>query len=183
MTSEIIFSGFGGQGIILMGQMLAQAGLEAEKHVTWFPSYGPEMRGGTAYCSIVISDSAIGSPVIVRPDILTVMNSPSLLRFADSVKPEGTLIINSSLVEERSTRTDIKQVCLPMNKVAEELNQPRALNCVALGVMAGTCPIIEKEAFVMAINTLLGKKFAAKPTLLELNRQAFLTGYDSAQKV
>lgn len=181
MTTEVIFSGFGGQGIMVMGQMLAQAGLEANKHITWFPSYGPEMRGGTAYSSIVISDDRIGSPIIVEPDVLVVMNTPSLHRFSDKVKPHGVLIINSSLVEETSPRTDIRQISVPMNKLAEDLNQPRALNCVGLGAVAGTCSFLEQKFFISAIHTLLGKKFAAKPALLELNKQAFLAGFEAAK--
>ncbi len=180
MKYEMIFSGFGGQGIMLMGQLLAQAGLEAGKHVSWFPSYGPEMRGGTAFCSIIISDQPIGSPVVTAPDVVVAMNLPSLHRFAPQLKPGGLLIVNASLVEERSERTDIRQISAPMNELAESLHAPKALNVIGLGVVAGACNPAPREAFIAAMETMLGKKFANKPGLLDLNKQAFAAGYKSA---
>jgi len=180
MKYEMIFSGFGGQGIMLMGQLLAQAGLEAGRHVSWFPSYGPEMRGGTAFCSIIISDAPIGSPVVTSPDVVAAMNLPSLHRFAPQLKPGGTLIINSSLVDARSPRTDIHQLAVPMSSLAEALKAPKALNVIGLGVVAGAVHPAPNEAFFAAMETILGKKFANKPGLLDLNKQAFLAGCDAA---
>lgn len=182
MQHAMIFSGFGGQGIMLMGQLCAQAGLEAGKQVSWFPSYGPEMRGGTAFCSIVLSDDLIGSPVVIAPDVLVVMNLPSLHRFAQSVRPGGMMIVNSSLIPEEPEypdRADIRIVRVPMNAMAEGFGDARVLSVIALGVVAGACAPVEQGAFLDAMQTMLGKKLAGKPALRELNDKAFQAGYDA----
>ena len=169
MKQEIIFSGFGGQGIMLMGQILTQAGLEEGKQVSWIPSYGPEMRGGTAYCSVVISDERIGSPIVVEPTILVVMNLPSLHRFQKDLLPKGTLIINESLAPERSSRKDIQQFVLPMNELA-------------LGALLAATGVVDPKALQAAVLKMFGKKFAEKPELMEVNQRAFQVGYEAALK-
>ena len=183
MNHEMIFSGFGGQGIMLMGQLCAQAGLEAGKEVSWFPSYGPEMRGGTAFCSIILADEPVGSPVVIDPGIVAAMNQPSLLRFMPSLRPGGTLIINSSLTDMKPDRTDIRIVCVPMNQVAEACGSSKILSSVGLGVVAGACAPVDESAFLLALDALLGKKFAHKPALLELNKKAFLAGCSAGRNL
>ena len=182
MKQEIIFSGIGGQGIMLMGQILTQAGLEEGKQVSWIPSYGPEMRGGTAYCSVVISDERIGSPIVVEPTILVVMNLPSLHRFQKDLLPKGTLIINESLAPERSSRKDIQQFVLPMNELADQVGDKKALNFIALGALLAATGVVDPKALQAAVLKMFGKKFAEKPELMEVNQRAFQVGYEAALK-
>jgi 2-oxoglutarate ferredoxin oxidoreductase subunit gamma len=181
MTHSIIFSGFGGQGVMLMGQILTQAGLHDGKTVSWIPSYGPEMRGGTAYCSVTISDGAIGSPIVTEPTLVVAMNLPSVIRFAPQVVPGGTLIINSSLAEEGGNRSDITEVRAPMNAIADELKSPKVLNMVGLGVVLAAAKPVSEQAMLKALDTMLGKKFAEKPQLLELNRNALKKGMEQVK--
>ncbi|CAK7061125.1 MAG: Pyruvate synthase subunit PorC [Desulfovibrio sp.] len=178
MTHSIIFSGFGGQGVMLMGQLLTQAGLHDGKKVSWIPSYGPEMRGGTAYCSVTISDDTIGSPIVTEPTLVVAMNLPSVTRFAPQVVPGGTLIINSSLSDEGGNRSDITEVRAPMNAIADELKNPKVLNMVGLGVVLAAAKPVSEQAMLKALDTMLGKKFASKPHLLELNRTALKKGME-----
>lgn len=182
MTHSIIFSGFGGQGIMLMGQLLTQAGMHYNKKVAWIPSYGPEMRGGTAYCSVTISDDAIGSPVITEPNIVVAMNLPSVTRFAPQIVPGGTLIINSSLAPDAVERKDITQVLAPMNAIADELGNPKVLNLIGLGVLLAACAPVSEEAMLKGMDVMLGKKFASKPHILELNRKALKKGMEQVKK-
>ena len=175
-THQMIFSGFGGQGIMLMGQILTQAGLEDGHQVSWIPSYGPEMRGGTAYCSVVVSDDPIGSPVVSAPTLVLAMNLPSKDRFEPALAPGGHLIINSSLVPEAPARSDIHNHLLPMNEITGRLNNPKVLNMVALGAIYAAAKPVSEEAVFKAMAVLFGKKFADKPQLVELNRQAFRAG-------
>jgi len=136
--TQYIMAGFGGQGIMFAGQFVANHGLVNGKHVSWFPSYGPEMRGGTANCSVVVSDNAIGSPVVSSPDICLVMNLPSLEKFESRVKPGGTIYVDSSIVEKKVARTDINVVYIPATKLAGEIGKPRLANVVMLGkILAG----------------------------------------------
>ena len=176
MTHEIILSGFGGQGIMVMGQLLTQAGLEEGKQVSWIPSYGPEMRGGTAYCSVIISDDIIGSPLINNPTLLVPMNLPSMHRFEPLMQAGGTMIINSSLILEEPKRTDIKVFKAPMNDLASELNSTKVLNIIGLGTIVAASKIVSQEAALKAIEKTFGEKFASKPQLLELNKNAFAKG-------
>ena len=182
MTHSIIFSGFGGQGIMLMGQLLTQAGMLAGKQVSWIPSYGPEMRGGTAYCSVTISEEAIGSPVIVEPTVVVAMNLPSVTRFAPQLVPGGTLIINSSLAPDPVDRKDVTQVPAPMNAIADGLGNPKVLNLVGLGVLIAACQPVTKEEMLNGMDAMLGKKFAGKPKILELNRTALQKGMERAAR-
>ncbi|MBP9503644.1 MAG: 2-oxoacid:acceptor oxidoreductase family protein, partial [Candidatus Promineofilum sp.] len=120
METSIIISGFGGQGALFAGQLLAYAGMDAGRHVTWIPSYGPEMRGGTAHCVVIISDDPVGAPVVAHPDVAIVLNLPSFHKYEPLVKPEGLLIVNSSLVDHQSSRADIETIYIPANGLAEE---------------------------------------------------------------
>lgn len=143
---EFQLAGFGGQGIMVMGQVMCYAGLDEGKHVSWFPSYGAEMRGGTANCAVVVSDEEIGSPVIGRPDVVVVMNNPSLLKFESSVKPGGYLFVNSTLVDRKPTRNDIKIVYVPANEVAMKLGNAKVANMVMLGAMLEKTKTVDPQS-------------------------------------
>lgn len=140
MTNEIIFAGFGGQGVILAGKILALAGMSEDKYVSHIPSYGAEMRGGTANCSVIVSDEEIASPVIEKPDVVIALNKPSMTKFEQQLKPNGLLIYNSSLIDVEPTRKDIRVVALPCNEICAETNNPRGTNMVALGALLKTVP-------------------------------------------
>jgi 2-oxoglutarate ferredoxin oxidoreductase subunit gamma len=135
MQTEIILSGFGGQGIMFAGQVLTYAAMDAGREVTWIPSYGPEMRGGTANCTVVIADEEIGSPVVKNPDVALVMNLPSLDKYEPMIKPGGTLIINQSMVDRKAKRKDISVFTIPCNDIAEKLGNARLANMVAVGAL------------------------------------------------
>lgn len=176
MTHEILISGFGGQGILLMGQLLSEAALLEGKQVSWIPSYGQEMRGGTAYCSVIISDERIGSPLIDNPTLLVPMNLPSMTRFEPQMRAGGTMIINSSLVKEEPKRNDITVYKVPMNEIASKIHA-QTLNVVGLGTVVALGKVVEKASAIKAIEKTFGKKFANKPKLMALNVDAFEQGY------
>lgn len=172
MTEEIIMSGFGGQGIMLMGQLITYAGMLENKQVSWIPSYGPEMRGGTANCSIIISDDPIGAPTIAEPTAVVAMNLPSIEKFEPVIQPGGVLIINSSLVERTSTRSDIKVYQVPANDIAVELGNSRVANMVIVGALVAAIGTVQSESVIKAF----AKLFARKPELLSINEKAILRG-------
>jgi 2-oxoglutarate ferredoxin oxidoreductase subunit gamma len=173
MQTEVMFAGFGGQGVMAMGQMLAYAGLEEGKNVLWFPSYGPEMRGGTAYCTVVVADRAIGSPIIDRPASIAVLNRPSLDKFGNRVKPGGLLITNTSLIDVRCERTDIEKLDVPANQIAIECGTAKAANMVILGAYVGFTGAIGLES----VKHMVHKQFAAKPHLIEMNLKILERGH------
>jgi 2-oxoglutarate ferredoxin oxidoreductase subunit gamma len=142
MQTEVIFAGFGGQGVLFSGQVLAFAAMDAGHDVTWMPSYGPEMRGGTANCTIVIADEEIGSPTVKHPKAAVVMNLPSLDKFEPLVAPGGVLIVNSSLVNRNPARADITWLMIPAQEIAETIGPRRLLNMVMLGAMLDKLPIL-----------------------------------------
>ncbi len=174
MTSEIIIAGFGGQGIVSSGIILAHAGMIEEKHVTFFPSYGAEMRGGTANCSVVVSSEPVASPIVANPDIVIAMNEPSLLRFEPTIKENGILLYNKTLIRSIPSRKDITVLPIEASAVAEELGQGRIANMVMLGAMV-------KKSKLLTIATLKKaqrKRFTkAKDEQLELNDSALEKGY------
>lgn len=135
METSIIIAGFGGQGVLFAGQLLAYAGMDDGRHVTWIPSYGPEMRGGTAHCTIIIGDDPIGAPIVARPDIAVVLNRPSYDKYEPLVKPGGLLVVNSSIVTAVSRRNDMDTVYIPANTIAEENGTTKMLNMAAVGAM------------------------------------------------
>jgi 2-oxoglutarate ferredoxin oxidoreductase subunit gamma len=177
MQREVKFAGFGGQGIMTVGKFLALAGMEEGKHVCWIPSYGPEMRGGTAYCTVVISDREIGSPVINNPESLVVFNRPSLEKFGPTVKPNGLIVTNSSLIEITAGRSDVDEVLVPFNDIANRLDNGRSINIVALGAFVARSGIVEVETQ----EKVLCDKFARKHKVLELNLQTFRAGVEHAR--
>ncbi len=152
MQTEVIFSGFGGQGALFAGQVLAFAAMDAGYDVTWMPSYGPEMRGGTANCTVVIADKEIGSPTIKNPVAAVVMNLPSLDKFEPRIVPGGVLIVNSSLVNRDPVRTDITWVMIPAQEIAETIGPRRLLNMVLLGGLIEKLPILSLEELKKALD-------------------------------
>lgn len=174
MRHEIIMSGFGGQGVLLMGQILAYAGMLEEKRVSWIPSYGPEMRGGTANCSVIITDGATGSPMVVHPTAAVVLNLPSLDKFEGAVQPDGVLIVNSSLIDKAVKRQDINTYRVPVNDIATELGNLKMANMVALGALIAATDAVDMEVLFKAF----AKKFASKPQVIEANKVAIHRGYD-----
>ena len=146
MQQEVIIAGFGGQGVLFAGQLLAYTAMDEGKAVTWIPSYGPEMRGGTANCTVVVSDEEIGSPFVKNPTAVLAMNLPSLDKFEQLVAPGGVLVVNSSMVDRAVTRDDIKVVSLPANEIAEELGSGRSVNMVMLGALLGNLDLLPMEA-------------------------------------
>jgi len=165
MQMEVRFAGFGGQGILLAGKFFAEAAMEEGKQVAWIPSYGPEMRGGTAYCTVVIADHQIGSPIVNSPGHLVVMNRPSLEKFAPTIKPGGICLVNSSLIPITSGRDDLIEVLVSCNHIANEFGNPRGANMVILGAFA----MLSQAVSLVTIEHLVRHQFAAKPKLIDGN--------------
>ncbi|MCD6326274.1 2-oxoacid:acceptor oxidoreductase family protein [bacterium] len=176
MTTELIVAGFGGQGVLLFGKFLALSGLKEEKEVVWIPSYGPEMRGGTCNCTVVVSDDPIGSPIIDAPNTVVVMNKPSLTKFGPRVSSDGLLLINSSLIDTTSDRTDIKIETVPANEIALELGNGRAANMVALGAYIALTKAVKFDTVLDVIR----ESFAKKKEFIDLNLAAAKRGYELA---
>lgn len=176
MYQGIRMSGFGGQGVISAGILLAQAGLLEGKNVSWFPAYGAEMRGGTANCSVVVADDEVSSPIVSRPDTAVVLNEPSLAKFEPMLKPGGLLIVNSSLINTKPKRTDIKVAMVPCNAIAQELGNIKIANMVALGALAGLTGAVSIESIAKALPKVFKR---AKPEILELNVKALRKGAEA----
>lgn len=173
MNTEIIAAGFGGQGIMSMGKFIAEAALNQDLDVSWVPSYGPEMRGGTANCSIIISDKAIGSPVVTNPSVLIAMNLPSLNRFEGQISPDGTIFLNSSIIKEASERRDVKAVHIPCDEIAAALGNGKAANMVMLGAFAAATGVLRLQT----IKALVAEKFTgAAAGLADINIKALEQG-------
>ena len=179
MHHEIIIAGFGGQGVLFAGQVIAYAALAEGRHVTWIPSYGPEMRGGTANCTVVVSDEEIGSPLVKRPSAAIVLNQPSMDRYAPLVAPGGVLVVDASLIETRSGRSDIHEFDVRAKDIAAELGQQRAANVVALGALVAATGVVQ----LASVEAVLEKKFAANPEVLNVNRRALHLGAEFTTKV
>ena len=179
MMTEKISSGFGGQGVLTAGLMLADAGMESGKHVTWYPSYGSEMRGGTANCGVTISDAEVSSPFVVKADMAVAMNQPSLDKYESIVKPGGVLIYNEDLSRYTPTRSDIKVIAVPATTLAESVGNTRALNVVLLGTIVAVSDIIADETAKVIIAEKLG---ARKPQFLESNLKAYALGRELGLK-
>ncbi len=177
MQKEIILSGFGGQGIMFAGQILTYAAMDAGMAVTWIPSYGPEMRGGTANCTVVIADEEIGSPVVKNPDLALAMNLPSLDKYEPMVKPGGTLVVNESMVDRGANRTDITTIFIPCNKIAEEIGSPRLANMVAVGAMLEGMKVLTFADLETALNNHMPGRHKQ---LLPKNLEALKRGIDFA---
>lgn len=173
MIQKIRCAGFGGQGIVLMGKLLAHAAMDENRHTTFFPQYGAAMRGGTANCSVIVSDAAIASPIVDDPDAILIMNGPSLDKFEPIVKPGGWIFYNSSLIERKVKRTDVKVVEIQANKVAEEVGSAKTANMVMLGAFAKKTGTVKLESLLAALDVQLEGK---NEKLMDLNREAMKRG-------
>lgn len=166
---KLIIAGFGGQGVMLIGQMLAYAGMLEGKEVTWMPSYGPEMRGGTANCSVIVSDKRISSPIVTEATAVVAMNLPSLTKFEGLVKPGGYLFVNTSLVKEKPSRSDVEICSIDSNEIAISLHNEKVSNMVMLGAIVGRTGIVKQESIEKVMEKLFTGK---KAKLLPLNKEA-----------
>ena len=172
-TTQILIAGFGGQGILFAGKFLAYKGLLEELQVSWLPSYGPEMRGGTANCNVIVSEQPVGSPIITAPDVLIAMNLPSLLKFEPTVKAGGTIFVNSSIITEKVTRTDVKAVYVPCLEIAQELGNMKVANMVMLGAYIQAMGNLSFDT----IKEMLVHMFTGpKAKLVDLNIEALRRG-------
>ena len=173
MKREIIISGFGGQGGLAIGKNLAEAGMAEGLNVTWAPSYGPEMRGGTANCSVVLSDKPVGSPVFAHPTDLIALNEPSLVKFEAGVVPNGLVFVNSDVVTDKVTRPDLTAYYIPCAKIAEEVGNPKVANMVMLGAYVAGTKFLKPET----IEEMIQEMFAGpKAKFIPLNIEAFRRG-------
>ena len=178
MKKEFIFAGFGGQGMLLIGKFLAMACMMDGKHVSWLPSYGPEMRGGTANCSVIVSDDPVASPLVDMADCIVAMNRPSLDKFESKANPGGVLIINSSIIDRKAERDDIQVVYCDATRIAEEIGNPKGANVAILGALMAKAPVCSTDVMVEAIRIELGAK---KARFLEGNKKALVAGMEAAK--
>jgi 2-oxoglutarate ferredoxin oxidoreductase subunit gamma len=174
MLIKTVFAGFGGQGVLSMGLNLAQAALLEGKNVTYLPSYGAEVRGGTANCTVAVSDEEIASPVASAPDFIVAMNQPSMVRFQNQIQSGGVLLINSSLIETEISRGDVDIVKVPANSIAEQLGSPRSANMVMLGAFTKKSNIVSISSVIEGLKSALKKK----QKLIAVNTEALMAGYD-----
>ena len=174
-TKQFLFSGFGGQGILFAGKFVAYKGLTDDKQVSWLPSYGPEMRGGTASCGVIISDEPVGSPIVSNPDILIAMNLPSLDRYESSVVSGGTIIVDSTLIERKVERDDVKVIYIPATELASKNKMPTLANMIIVGKILKELGDFNEES----INATLKKVISAKRAdMLDINLKAIQLGAD-----
>jgi 2-oxoglutarate ferredoxin oxidoreductase subunit gamma len=172
--TDVTMAGFGGQGLMFIGKLLAYSAMKAGKHVTWIPSYGPEMRGGTANCTVVVSDDEIGSPVITSPEALIIMNNPSLKVFEPRLQPRGLLFLNSSLITHQVTRKDIEVIEIPASDIAAEIGERRSANMIMLGAYVARTRILPQETIFQGLKEFFGEK----AQFLDVNKQAFEKGVE-----
>jgi 2-oxoglutarate ferredoxin oxidoreductase subunit gamma len=173
MQTEITIAGFGGQGVLFAGQLLSYAAMDEGREVTWIPSYGPEMRGGTANCTVIIADEEIGSPLVRNPQAVIAMNLPSLDKYEAVVRSGGVLVINASMINREITRSDVRVVLVPGNEIAESLGDRRMTNMVLLGGLLANLPVLPLEALERALKAHLPVRHQR---LLPLNMQALRRG-------
>ena len=172
-TTQIIIAGFGGQGILFAGKFLAYKGLTEDLQVSWLPSYGPEMRGGTANCNVILSDTPVGSPIIMTPDVLVAMNLPSLQKYVDTVAPGGQIYVDSALIEEKVTRTDVEVFYIPATQMAKSEGIATLANMIIMGHLLENHPELSFEGTEDVVKKLVPPKKAA---LVELNIKALTLG-------
>jgi 2-oxoglutarate ferredoxin oxidoreductase subunit gamma len=178
MERSIVFAGFGGQGILFAGHVLAQAAMDEGAQVIWIPSYGPEMRGGTAFCTVIKADEPIGSPIVDHPDMAVVFNPPSLAKFGPMIAPGGVLVVNDSLIEASSGREDIDEVRVRCTQLAREAGDDRLINVVALGALVARTGVVRPDSIREALRVIVGKK---RPEALEIDLRAFDLGLAAAE--
>jgi 2-oxoglutarate ferredoxin oxidoreductase subunit gamma len=172
-TTQILIAGFGGQGILFAGKFLAYKGLLEDLQVSWLPSYGPEMRGGTANCSVILSDSPVGSPIITQPDVLVAMNLPSLQKYVDSVASGGQIYVDSSLIAEKVSRTDVEVFYIPATQMAKDAGMATLANMILVGSLLENHPELDFTGTDAVVNKLVPPKKAA---LIDLNMKALTMG-------
>lgn len=177
---EIIFAGFGGQGVLFSGQLLTYAGMAENLYVTWIPSYGPEMRGGTANCTVILSEEEIGAPIVRNPSVAVIFNTPSLRKYEPFIKPGGLLLTNASLVTIASARDDIRIIAIPASDIATELGNPRIANMVMLGALVEATGIVTPETVMQQLDEHLS---ARQRKWLEPNRIALEKGVELARQL
>jgi len=175
MLIKTVFSGFGGQGVIMMGYLFAMAGMYEEKNVTCLPSYGAEVRGGTANCTVVISTEEIASPVASEPEFAVLMNNPSLLGFQNQVQSGGTIFLNSSMIESRPIRGDLEIFEIPINELTKQLPENKVSNMVMLGAFIKKSGLVSFETMIQVLKDTFGHR---NPAILKLNKSALLLGYN-----
>ncbi|MBI5352363.1 MAG: 2-oxoacid:acceptor oxidoreductase family protein [Chloroflexi bacterium] len=178
MQKEIIISGFGGQGVLFAGQVIAYAAMDSGKQVTWIPSYGPEMRGGTANCTVVIADQEIGSPLVEHPPLAIALNLPSFDKYEAMMQTGGTLIVNKSMVDRASKRNDIQAIMIPCNEIAEEIGDKKLTNMVAAGALLSALPEVSLQMIEAALKAHLP---ARHQHLLPKNYEALRRGFEFAK--
>jgi 2-oxoglutarate ferredoxin oxidoreductase subunit gamma len=176
MTTRTIMAGFGGQGVVLMGTLLSYTAMVEGKHTTFFPSYGAEMRGGTANCSVVVSDREIASPIVNQPDCVVAMNIASLNKFESRVRPGGIIFVNSSLIGRKVERDDVEEVRVPASEIAETLGSAKAANMVMLGGIVKKTGVVSLESLSAGLEKVLSERAMA---LLDINRRALKKGYEA----
>ena len=174
-TTQILIAGFGGQGVLFAGKFLAYKGLVQNKQVSWLPSYGPEMRGGTANCSVIISDTPVGSPIITNPDVLIAMNLPSLQKFVDAVVPGGKIIIDSTLIDAKVDRTDVEVFYVPATQMAKDAGFSTLANMVLAGKVLKETDCVSYDGNKETLEAFIPAK---KANLIDINCQALQTGYN-----
>ena len=174
-TVQYLFSGFGGQGILFAGKFMAYKGLIEEKQVSWLPSYGPEMRGGTASCGVIIGDEPVGSPIVTTPDVLIAMNLPSLDKYESTVAPGGVIFVDSTLVERPVKRTDVTVYAIPATKMASDNGRPTLANMIIIGKILKVMGQFEREQIEATLKKVISAKRA---DMLEINFKAMQLGAD-----
>lgn len=175
MTTNILLAGFGGQGILFAGKFIAYKGLLENKQISWLPSYGPEMRGGTANCSVIISDDPIGSPIVSKPDVLIVMNLPSLDKYENAVVSGGKIFVDSTLIERKVSRTDVEVYYVPATQMAKDMSVPTLANMILTGKFVKECGAVVFDGMEDALKKVIPAKHA---DMLEVNLGAITKGYE-----
>ena len=175
MTHQILIAGFGGQGVLFAGKFLAYKGMVEDKNISWLPSYGPEMRGGTANCSVVLSDMPVGSPIITAPDVLVAMNLPSLQKFVDTVVPGGKIFVDSTLIETQVERTDVEVFYIPATQMAKDAGFATLANMIIMGKVIKETGAVRFDNNKETLESFIPAK---KAKLIDINCQALQTGYD-----
>lgn len=176
MEERLIIAGFGGQGVMSMGQLLTYSGMIENKNVSWLPSYGPEMRGGTANCNVIVSDNLIGSPVVTEATTAIVMNKPSLDKFEKDIIEGGNILINSSLIDKKTSRTDVKAYYIPANDLANEMGNSKIANMIMLGAYLELTKAVKTDSIVEAFKKVFGE---SKSHLIPINKQALEKGAEA----
>ena len=174
-TTQILIAGFGGQGILFAGKFLAYKGLVEELQVSWLPSYGPEMRGGTANCNVILSDTPVGSPIITEPDVLIAMNLPSLQKYVDTVVPGGQVYVDSSLIDAKVERTDVQVFYIPATQMAKDAGYPTLANMILTGKVLKESGAVAWDGNKETLESFIPAK---KANLIDVNCQALQAGYD-----